>query len=239
MVDDVLNISKRGHSSDHVRNAVNILQESGFETGVHLMVGLPGDTEERFLYTVDTVIKLRPHMVRIHPTLVLKGTALADSYEKGTYVPMEMKDAIRLCKFAVKKFDASRIPVIRLGLQTTKEMERDGNIVAGPYHPAFRSLVESSIFYDMASHLLKLVCSPGDKVVFRLHPKDVSDFRGFKNRNIRLLKDRFSLSKITVQEDRQFERGHLFMPCGDRLYGTDKLLNESHEVIDNRTGSHV
>jgi len=56
-------------------------------------------------------------------------------------------------KSACKQFQKAGIPVIRLGFHTTKEMETDNNIIAGPFHPVFRSLVEGAIFLDMTSDL--------------------------------------------------------------------------------------
>ena len=225
MVDEVLTLSGRGHTSDDVRNAVGILQNSGFETGIHLMVGLPGDTEDRFRYTVEEVIRLNPDTVRIHPTIVFRRTALAEMYADGNYEPLTMPDAVRLCKYALGKFEMARIPVIRLGLQTTSEMETTGSIVAGPYHPAFRSLVEGSIFLDMASYLLTSAQLREGAVTFRLHPKDISDFRGMKNHNIVTLKERFDITLLSIKEDSKQERGSLVLVVNGEENKTFKIPN--------------
>ncbi|MBN2514696.1 MAG: radical SAM protein [Deltaproteobacteria bacterium] len=225
MVDEVLTLSERGHTSDDVRNAVGILQNSGFKTGIHLMVGLPGDTEERFQYTVEEVIRLHPDMARIHPTIVFRNTALAEMYAEGYYEPLTLPDAVRLCKYALGKFETARIPVIRLGLQTTSEMETTGSIVAGPYHPAFRSLVSGSIFLDMASYLLTLAQPRKEEVTFRLHPKDVSDFRGMKNKNTVTLKERFDIPLISIREDSKQERGSLVLVINGEKNKTFRISN--------------
>ncbi len=223
MVDEVLNLSNRGHSSDDVRRAMEILKAKGFETGIHLMAGLPGDTEERFRYTVEETIKLHPHMVRIHPTIVFQDTALAKSYQKGEYKPISMADAIKLCKYALGKFETANIPVIRLGLQMTREMEREGSIIAGPHHPAFRSLVEGSIFLDMASKLLKST-GPGKEIAtFLLNPKDASDFRGMRNQNIKSIKERFDVTEISIREDSKQERGTLALVINGKISKLSKF----------------
>ena len=209
MVDEVLSLSGRGHSSEDVRVAVKLLKEKGIETGVHLMVGLPGDTRERFEYTVEEIIKIRPDTVRIHPTIVFKDTLLAKSYLEGKYQPPTLDDAVELCKHALLRFQKADIPVIRLGLHTTKEMETDDNIIAGPFHPAFRSLVEGAIFLDMASDLLKSADLKDRDVVFSVAPKDVSNMRGMKNRNIKILKESFNLTEIHVRENAKQERWSL------------------------------
>ncbi len=211
MVDEVLSASGRGHSSDDIRAAVRLLKGNEIETGVHLMVGLPGDTRKRFEYTVEEIIGLQPDTVRIHPTIVFKDTSLAKTYLEGEYQPTTLDDAVELCKYALLKFQKAGIPVIRLGLHTTKEMETDNNIIAGPFHPAFRSLVEGAIFLDMASDLLKSTDLKDGDVVLSVAPKDVSNLRGMNNRNIKILKESFNLTKINVREDAKQERWSLMI----------------------------
>ncbi|HTZ41230.1 MAG TPA: radical SAM protein, partial [Syntrophales bacterium] len=131
MNDEVLRQSGRGHTADHVREAIAILKKKGFETGVHLMAGLPGDRMETFEASVSDVIVCKPDTVRIHPVLVFRDTELADRYEQGDYRPLTLEEAVRWCKVAVIRFTRANIPVIRLGLYATGEMEKKGNILAG------------------------------------------------------------------------------------------------------------
>ena len=209
MVDEVLSASGRGHSSKDVRDALNLLKKAEIKTGVHLMAGLPSDTREGFEYTVEEIIGLRPDTVRIHPTIVFRNTPLAEAYRNGTYLPLTLDSAVDLCKHALLRFQKAGIPVIRLGLHTTKEMETDHNIIAGPFHPAFRSLVEGSLFLDMATGLLESVDPERKEVVFSVAPQDVSNLRGMKNRNIRILKEFFNIPEIFVRENAEQERGSL------------------------------
>jgi hypothetical protein len=100
-----------------------------------------------------------------------------------------------------------------MGLQTTPEMDKHGTVIAGPYHPAFRFLVESSSFFDRAASLL----SEGDfrekSVVFSVCPKEQSAFRGLKNENMRTLQNRFGLSGIRVVPDAAQPAGTLHVYC--------------------------
>ena len=72
MIDEVLSLAHRGHRAEDTVSATLRLKQWGFEVGHQLMIGLPGDTCDRFLQTLDRVIELKPDFVRIHPTLVLK-----------------------------------------------------------------------------------------------------------------------------------------------------------------------
>ena len=56
---------------------------------VHLIMGLPGETEADMLETVKRVAALKPDQVKIHLLHVLRGTALGDLYQEGKYLPME------------------------------------------------------------------------------------------------------------------------------------------------------
>lgn len=216
LADDVLRLSRRGHTAADVHKAMELLKSRGFETGIHLMPGLPGDSPAGFARTVAATIALAPHTVRIHPTLVLAGTELAAMWARGDYQPLSMAEAITACKNALIRFTAAGIPVIRLGLQTTPALERPGSIVAGPYHPAFRSLVEEAIFFDMAARLLNGLNTRGGGATFYLSPGDVSSFRGPKNRNLQAIKEKFPLSALALAVDPDQPRGCLVVAAAGK-----------------------
>jgi len=155
-------------------------------------------------------------MVRIHPTVVFQDTSLAEMYKTGAYTPLSMSEAIDMCKYALRRFEEANIPVIRLGLQTTREMEKAGSIIAGPYHPAFRSLVEESIFLDMASSLLIAGGVFNKEVIFTVSTKDVSSLHGHKNKNMYALKERYNLTGINVSAETGQQRGTLVMKVDGR-----------------------
>jgi histone acetyltransferase (RNA polymerase elongator complex component) len=198
LVDRVLLAARRGHTAEQVARAVGILKAAGFEVGLHLMAGLPGDSEEGFAATVTAAVALRPDSVRIHPTLVLRDTPLANAYRQGLYRPLTLEAAVRICKDARRNFMEAGIPVIRMGLQTTPAMEVSGAVVAGPYHPAFGALVEAAILYEKATEALERLDARGCRVVFHLPRGQESAFRGQRNANVRLLTERFFLTGLRV-----------------------------------------
>ena len=214
LTDDVLELARRGHTAEDVRRAVMLAKGYEFTVGLHLMAGLPGDTADKFRETIQKTISLHPDMIRLHPTLVFADTPLAALYQAGDYVPLDLGDAIRLCKYALVEFKRADIPLIRLGLQTTELMQQPGSLIAGPYHPAFRSLVESSLFRDMAIQLLKQEREKGTSAAFCINPRDVSSFRGEKNGNIRELQRQFQLSDLTLDTNPALERGTLTLLSG-------------------------
>jgi histone acetyltransferase (RNA polymerase elongator complex component) len=170
------------------------------------MIGLPGDTYDRFLLTLDRVIELRPDFVRIHPTLVLKGAPLEDLWREGSYSPLSLEETIDWLKRGLVRLENSFISVARMGLQPTDELER--NFLAGPYHPALRQLVDAAIFLDMAVSLLQTFRKNGQALFF-CHPKEISNLRGQKNENILRLKRDFKLNDISINGRQELPRGYL------------------------------
>ena len=98
MDDSVLKSSNRGHTRKDVINAVRLIKEYSFTLGLQMMTGLPGDTDEKSLYTADEIIKLKPDIVRIYPTLTIKDTFLEKMYLTGKYQPQSVDEAVNLAK---------------------------------------------------------------------------------------------------------------------------------------------
>jgi histone acetyltransferase (RNA polymerase elongator complex component) len=206
--DEVLRASERGYSKEAVCETVKKLHQGKFEIGIQLMMGLPGDSVQRFTSTVEEVIKLRPHFVRLYPTVVIKGTRLEQWLLQGRYRPCSLAEAITLAKAALQRFRQARIPVIRMGLQPVPSLEAPGAIVAGPFHPAFRQLVESSLLFEQAAALLEASQIRGrSSLTFLIAPQDISTFYGQGRQNIRRLKETFGLQKVMVKTDPEQERG--------------------------------
>lgn len=144
----VLTLSNRGHSAVDTVNAVKMLKKRRFKVGVQLMPGLPGDSRELFMNTIDKITGLKPDMARLYPTLVIRGTKLAQWYKQGKYTPMGLNDTVSLCKEACIKLENSGIPVIRIGLMSSPSLLKKGEIIAGPWHPSLGSLVRSAIHLE-------------------------------------------------------------------------------------------
>lgn len=199
MDNEVLLLSGRGHTAAHTVKAVKALRAFGFLVGIQLMPGLPGDTAERFRETVGTVIDLRPDFVRIYPALVIRDTPLAERYRRGSYAPLSLEAAIDLCRDALVQFEQAGIDVIRIGLQPTEELERPGTMIAGPWHPAFRQLVESSRLLASMRALLHTDNGSGP-VTFAVNPADLSSAIGQNRRNIDAIRDHYGRDAAIIAD---------------------------------------
>ncbi len=158
MVDEVLYQNGRGHTAQHTRQAAQNIRAQGFELGLQMMTGLYADSPQNALFTAQELIKLKPQTVRIYPCLTLKGTHLAALYEKGEYIPQTLKEAIELCCALLQMFYEADIPVIKLGLHASEMVEND--LLAGPYHPAFRELCEGRLYLKNAQKALDEAHTP-------------------------------------------------------------------------------
>ena len=145
MENSVLQCAGRGHSAEDTVAASRLIREYGFTLGLQTMTGLPGATREADLTTADRVCALHPDFVRIYPTIVIKNTALAALYSENVYTPPSLEETVSLCAALYRRYRAAGIPVIRMGLQSSGEIRTGGEVLAGPYHPAFGELVRSRL----------------------------------------------------------------------------------------------
>ncbi|MBJ6750542.1 elongator complex protein 3 [Geomonas anaerohicana] len=196
---EVLELSGRGHGADEVERSVATLKEAGIAVGIQLMPGLPGDTPQRSLDSLQRALDLAPAFLRIYPTLVIDGTELARRYRDGSYQPLSLSEAVTLCKEMLAVAGQAGIPVIRFGLQPTSELDSPGVVLAGPYHPAFGQLVESELCFDRMCALLADVPA-GKAVTFGAPAGRVSDLVGQRRSNLLRLATRYGVT-ATVRED--------------------------------------
>ncbi|GFM37059.1 hypothetical protein DSM19430T_17430 [Desulfovibrio psychrotolerans] len=86
----------RGHDFAASESAVRMAAERGLRVCAHLIAGLPGETEEDFLLTVDRVNSLPVHGVKFHNLYVAKDTELARHWEQGGYTPLTEEEYLRI-----------------------------------------------------------------------------------------------------------------------------------------------
>lgn len=75
----------RCHTWEDTVDAVERTHAAGIPVGLHLIMGLPGETEEMMLRTVDAVGSLPVSTVKFHQLQLVRGTRMASDIEKGLY----------------------------------------------------------------------------------------------------------------------------------------------------------
>lgn len=87
---------RRGYELPVFAEAVSALRQIGIEVIVHLILGLPGETEEMMLESVDYVAHQDIQGVKLQLLHVLSGTDLAWEYQQGKFEVLSMADYIAL-----------------------------------------------------------------------------------------------------------------------------------------------
>lgn len=177
---EVLLKNRRGHTFEDTQRASELIKNAGFSLGLQMMTGMPGSTKELDMLTAARFAALKPETMRIYPTLVLKNTLLAKWFAEGEFVPQTVEEAAAECAELLDVFELYNIKVIRLGLHAEESLEE--NLVAGPYHPAFREICESLRFRKKIAPMLTRL--PKGSYVLKVAPSEVSKCSGQHKANI-------------------------------------------------------
>ena len=96
--DEIGQIINRGYTTKQFIEAVKILNKYEIDVIAHIMCGLPGENRDgknvpiQIKETVDLVNSFNIHGIKIHSTYVVKNTLLAEMYENGEYIPLELDE---------------------------------------------------------------------------------------------------------------------------------------------------
>ncbi len=93
--DKTAKLINRGYETWVFDNAMEILAEHSIPVCVHLIVGLPGESEEDIRRTVKHLERFDLFGIKIHSIYVMRGTRLAEMYERGEYIPPTLEEYVR------------------------------------------------------------------------------------------------------------------------------------------------
>ena len=119
--DSTLKLVNRGHKWDDVVNSAERLNKAGISVGLHLIEGLPGETEEMMLQTIRRAVVLPIESLKLHHLQVIKDTPLARLIDekKIDVKTFSVEEYIDLCikiinlvpgNIAIERFLASSPP---------------------------------------------------------------------------------------------------------------------------------
>jgi histone acetyltransferase (RNA polymerase elongator complex component) len=152
--DEVLKLSERGHTAKDVEAASMMIRNANIDLVLQMMIGLPGDTLEKSMYTARKILEFGAVATRIYPALVIKGTHLEKLMLRGEYHPLSLEETILQCKELLSFFESNNIAILRLGLHPSEGLISGCEMAAGPFHPALKELVMTSLWEDALSTLL-------------------------------------------------------------------------------------
>jgi histone acetyltransferase (RNA polymerase elongator complex component) len=198
--DEVLKKSNRGHNRNDSINASMLIKKHGFVLGHQIMPGLPGSTRQKDLRTCLDSIAMGPDMVRIYPTLTIKDTELLNMYEEGTYKPLTLEEAVDISAVIYSHYAMNNINVIRIGLQNSDSINEEEDVAAGPFHPAFRQLVEEKLYLSSLIKVLKNEDIKDKHIIIQADDKIISFLAGQKKSNINKLMEIFQLKQVSFNK---------------------------------------
>lgn len=202
--DLVLKILRRGYTQKDVLVAVNLLRRLGFEIGFQIMIGLPFESRESYINTINGVVRIKPDFTRLYPLFVIKRTPLSLYYRLGFFKPLTMEELIWRGVYSIARLEKAGIKIIRIGLNEFVD-EKDLDFIHR--HNDLKGLMMSEL-YKLA--ITKYLDKKGVKKDINILC-DSNDFQyiiGINKKNINYLKERGISIKIKSEN---IEKNYIFI----------------------------
>ena len=196
MDNEILTLSKRGHTALDVVNASKLIHEYGIVLGHQIMIGLPGSTRESEVYTIKECLKLQPQQLRIYPVYVIPDSELYSMYENSEYKPLSINEAVMRCKAVIYECQKTDISIIRLGLQSTDEITAKNNDLRGPVSDNLAEYVMSALVRDKIEREIKNRQIDDSKLIINVPQKYVSICVGPKKINKIYFENKYNIKFI-------------------------------------------
>ena len=203
--EEVLRLSERGHTASDAVRAAGLIKAYGMELGIQLMIGLPGDSLEKCVYSAKKAAALSPALARLYPTVVLKGTRLYEDYLSGKYIAPTKDEMLLRTKEMYKILDDAGIYIMRVGLKSTELISEGSDAVASGYHPAYRQLIEDAIARERIDEMLSTIEYANKEmrqsVTLYANRYSYGNLFGHKGENRRYFKERYPLLDFSFAKD--------------------------------------
>jgi len=89
-------MNRRGYDSNSAIKAIELLMDTGFYTGIDLMVGCPGQTVSSVLNDLETAVETEVHQIYPSPLALPPNSLWADQLRKGTIEFPPARDVIKM-----------------------------------------------------------------------------------------------------------------------------------------------
>ena len=102
--DETAEFINRGHDFKAFCDGYSRLRAASdkIEISVHIILGLPNESDADMMKTVCDVAALAPDQVKIHLLHVIRGTVMADLYDSGEYIPLTKEKYVSLAVRALE-----------------------------------------------------------------------------------------------------------------------------------------
>lgn len=200
--DQVLLLAGRGHTAKDVADAAALIRSYGFDLGLQMMIGLPGDTPEKTLNTAKQIVALGAHNTRIYPTLVVKDTELARLWQAGKYRALTIEEAVEATVEPYLIFERAGLEIIRVGLHPAEGFLNGEDLLAGPFHVSFRELVLTKIYERSFQSLIK--SSKSRNITIHIPASAINHAVGYKSNNRKMLEEKFEKVNFRIMKELKY-----------------------------------
>lgn len=111
--DETLELINRGDSAKNMRYWIAQTKKRDLNVCAHLIYGLPKETQDMMLYTLDETLKLDVDSIKFHPLYVVKNTLLTNEFKKGNFTPITeelyIDTVVQSIKRLPKKVNVQRV----------------------------------------------------------------------------------------------------------------------------------
>ena len=202
MDDEVLEKTKRGHTSLCAEKACKMIKDRGFSLIGQMMIGLPNSTVEKEIYTAKRICEMGADGARIYPTVVFFDTELCSMMQSGVYSPLSNEEAVERTKEALKVFVSNDVPCIRVGLQSGENLSDASLVAGGANHSAIGELSMSALYFDKICEKIEeenLTQTPS-KITIYCPKGEISKIVGQKRKNIEKIYQKYGIKNVKVLE---------------------------------------
>ncbi len=111
--DEILDKINRGHDFANIKEWIKKTKQRDLLVCGHMIFGLPDETQEMMLHSVEESLKLGIDSIKFHPLYVVENTILTKDYKNGTFIPIDEKlyidTLIKSIKMLPKNVSISRV----------------------------------------------------------------------------------------------------------------------------------
>ncbi len=86
--DKTLEKINRGHDFENIKTWIEKTKKRNLLVCGHMIFGLPDETQEMMLYSVEESLKLNIDSIKFHPLYVVKNTILTKDFKNGLFTPI-------------------------------------------------------------------------------------------------------------------------------------------------------
>ncbi|MFC1667387.1 B12-binding domain-containing radical SAM protein [Candidatus Omnitrophota bacterium] len=101
------NIKRSPAEVEELTETVKLAKRYNISTVVEFIFGLPGETKETILTSIDYIIRTKPHYAQFNALSVLEGSQIEDEFRNGKICEFSKDEIKKWCAFASRRFYSS------------------------------------------------------------------------------------------------------------------------------------